>query len=150
MSSLSDTAVDSVLPLKNNAEIPKFPDISRSCEVAVPYEDLITMLGSLLQQAPYQVLVEITENTATLQAGQDDETWTAEYDMHTVAGRQGTEPGKIYRAMFEWAHDEWLDNTVHLDKSFVVSLHTEGPTYIVLRFILGDFGYLEYIREPSP
>ncbi|XP_074314606.1 uncharacterized protein LOC141649827 [Silene latifolia] len=143
----------SIRLLENNDEndqIPKFPERDRTCEAAVLPDDYLTMLQYLLQWSPYQVLVEIMDNTATLTTGHPEDTWKKDCTMYTAPGRQGTEPGKSYRAMFKWGYDDWLNNAVLRDTALAVSLYTEQPTYIVLRFFIENFGYLEYMREPVP
>ncbi|XP_074271851.1 uncharacterized protein LOC141595759 [Silene latifolia] len=148
-SGIKPTLQFSVMVLENNAEIQKFPEMSRTCEAAVPNYDFHKMLQHLLQKAPYEVLVEIMENNATLIAGRQD-AWKREYPMSTAPGRQGTKPGRRYLSRFEWTDDAWFNQEAHNSTAFAVSLYPEQPSYIVLRFFMGDFGYLEYMKEPIP
>ncbi|XP_074275465.1 uncharacterized protein LOC141599372 isoform X2 [Silene latifolia] len=104
---------------------------------------MLLRLILLLRKVSPLTIVEIVENTATLEAVHENRV-IGQYLLFV-----GVEPGERYRARFEWSRAEWLNKA--RDETVLSVGHTEQqPTYIVWRFFLGEGEYLEYVKEPIP
>ncbi|XP_074272043.1 uncharacterized protein LOC141595946 [Silene latifolia] len=134
----------------NVAEILKFPDMSLFFTATVPSNDFRQMIQYLLQQqAPQEVSVEITNNTAILRVG-IDYSWTATYPMLRADGSRAMEQGESCSISFQWTDAgvaKSLQKASELDAELVVLFHAEQPKFIMLRFSLEGVGYLEFTRE---
>ncbi|XP_074272832.1 uncharacterized protein LOC141596447 isoform X2 [Silene latifolia] len=134
----------------------KFPeDMSFFFTATVPSDDFSNMIDHLLQQPlpPQQVSVVIKDNALTLRAGSDNNPWTADYAMLKDDGSCEMVEGKTYNTTFQWINGgvaESLRRASEMNAAFVVLFHAERPRTIILRFILGDVGYLDLMRHCVP
>ncbi|XP_074271932.1 uncharacterized protein LOC141595846 [Silene latifolia] len=86
----------------NSAAIRKFPELSLFFTASVPSDDFGDMIRHLLQQKAPQVSVDIKNNTATLRAGNDNNSWTANYPMLKPDASRRMVAGESYSTSFEW------------------------------------------------
>ncbi|XP_074272638.1 uncharacterized protein LOC141596372 [Silene latifolia] len=118
----------------------------------VPFDQCRLMIHHLLQQKAPQVSVDIKDNIATLRAGNDNNSWTANYPMLKAYGSRAMEAGENYSTSFQWTNASvaaLLQKASEMDDGFVLLFHAERPKSIILRFYLGEVGYLEFMRECS-